>query len=193
VAIGREGQGEGVKNSSKSVKSVTHARGKKGVKRQMKRLRPGQPPDSYKLCDALREEVCRLIRLGNSREDSARLAGINRDTMRVWRDRGAEESHGPYHDFNQAVELAEIEWKAKALQRLQTDKDAKWTWLILKSRYPREFREKTEVELAGPDGDPISMSIKPIQVIIREAGSSSERNWEIVDHADIDKSRQSCN
>jgi hypothetical protein len=63
--------------------------------------------------------------------------------MRVWRGRGAEESHGPYHDFNQAVELAEIEWKAKALQR-------------------REFREKTEVELAGPDGDPISMSIKPI-------------------------------
>ena len=55
------------------------------------------------------------------------------------------------------------------------------------------YRDKIEQELTGRDGDPISMSIKPIQVIIREAGSSSERSWEIVDHADIDKSRQSCN
>jgi hypothetical protein len=30
-------------------------------------------------------------------------------------------------------------------------------------------------------------------VIIREAGAAPERNWEIIDHADIDKSRQSCN
>jgi hypothetical protein len=162
-----ENAGEAVKKSAKSAKSATPAcaRGHKPAKRHLKRLRPGQPADSYKLCDALREEVCRLIRLGNSREDSARLAGIHRDTMRVWRERGAEEAAGPYRQFLEEVELAEIEWKSKALQRLQTDRDAKWTWLLLKARYPHEFREKTELELAGPNGMPITPNPFKVEVI----------------------------
>jgi hypothetical protein len=152
----------------KSVKSVSpaRARAKKRGKRHLKRLRVGQPADSYKLCDTLREEVCRLIRLGNSRDDSARLAGIHRDTMRVWRDRGAQEESGPYREFFEALELAELEWKAEALRKLQTDRDSKWIWLLLKARYPQEFREKTELELAGPGGMPIHPNPFQVEVII---------------------------
>jgi|HubBroStandDraft_6_1064221.scaffolds.fasta_scaffold590901_1 transposase len=64
-------------------------------------------------------------------------------------------------------------------------------WLM-KNRWPDRYRDKIEQELTGRDGEPISMSMKPVQVIIRDAGTSPERSWEMVDYADIDKSRQSC-
>ena len=63
----------------------------------------------------------------------------------------------------------------------------------MKNRWPQKYRDKVEQEVSGPNGEPISMSMKPIQVIIRDAGTSPERSWEMVDYADIDKSRQSCN
>jgi hypothetical protein len=154
------------------------ARGKKPAKRQLKRVKPGGAPDSYKLCDAVREEICRLIRLGNSRDDSARLAGIHRHTMRVWRNRGEQEESGPYRKFFEELELAELLWKSEALQKLQRDKDSKWVWLLLKARYPAEFRERTEVELAGPGGMPIHPNPCTVEVKMDGPEGGWDKWWE---------------
>lgn len=92
--------------------------------------------------------------------------GISSETSRVWRGRGEEESSGPYRDFATAIELAELESKAGMIQRLLKDRDAKWTWNILKNRYPHEFKERIATEVSGPDGGPIPGSQNPFVVQI---------------------------
>src|SRR5689334_21723616 len=112
-----QGEGEAVKKSSKSAKSGTHARAR-GVKRNLRRkLKPGQPPDSHKLCNELRERICENIRRGLSKEDAARLAGITSETLRVWRSRGESESGGAYREFSDALELAELHAKDWMVQK----------------------------------------------------------------------------
>jgi hypothetical protein len=136
----------------------------RGPKRHFRRKRkPGQPVDSRKLCDRLRKQICEHIRRGLSKEDASRLCGITRETLRQWRGRGEEEANGPYYDFADAVELAELHAKDAMIQRLLKDRDAKWTWNILKNRYPHEFKERLTTEVNGPDGGPIPR-MNPFQV-----------------------------
>jgi transposase len=159
-----------MKRNVKSAEPCTPARAR-GTKRKVRRKKkPGQPDDSRKLCDRLREEICQHIRRGLSKEDASRLCGITRETLRQWRGRGEEEASGPYRQFAEDVELAELQAKDGMLQKLLRDKDCKWTWLILKARYPSEFREKTEVELAGPGARPL-MPQNPFKIEVRLADS----------------------
>lgn len=135
----------------KSAKPCIPARAR-GVKRKFRRKKkPGQPDDSRKLCDRLREDICQNIRRGLSKEDASRLCGITRETLRQWRGRGEEELSGPYRRFAEDVELAELQAKDSMLQKLLRDKDPKWTWNILKNRYPHEFKERITTELSGLD------------------------------------------
>jgi hypothetical protein len=52
------------------------------------------------------------------------------------------------------VELAELQAKDWMPQKVLRDKDPKWTWNILKNRYPHEHKEGITTEVSGPDGGP---------------------------------------
>ena len=126
----------------------------------------GQPDDSRKPCDRLREDICQNIRRGLSKEEASRLCGITRETLRQWRARGEEEPTRPYRQFAEDVELAELQAKDWMLQKLLRDKDPKRTCNILKNRYPHEFKERITTEVNAPDGCPIPGRQNPFIVQI---------------------------
>jgi hypothetical protein len=70
-------------------------------------------------------------------------------------------------NFAEDVELAELQAKDGMLQKLLRDKDPKWTWNILKNRYPHEFQERIATEVSGPDGGLIPGTTNPFVVQVQ--------------------------
>jgi hypothetical protein len=146
-----------------------------------------------KLTPELQAKICALIAAGATYELACGKCRIDRKTYYNWRQLGKEDPESKYGSLARAVEFAEVDSEALMVKTLLNHKDWRATSWIMKNRWPQKYRDKVEQELSGPDGEPIAMNMKPVQVIIRDAGTSPERSWEMVDYADIDKSRQSCN
>ena len=160
---------------------------KRSSKKQKKQSRTG------KLTPELQTKICALIAAGATYELACGKCRIDRKTYYNWRQLGKENPGSIYGALVRATEFAEVDSEALMLKTLLNHKDWHSTAWIMKNRWPQKYRDKVEQEVSGPNGEPISMSMKPIQVIIREAVAAPERSWEIVDHADIDQSRQPCN
>jgi hypothetical protein len=143
-------------------------------------------PGRSLLCDELEERLCGFLRQALAIEVACDLTPIGRRTYYDWKERGEKEEQsgkpGRYAQFNEAVRRAEAEAIAELTGQVRKS-NPQW---LLERRWPAMFGQKVKAELSGPDGEAISMKIKPVQVIIRDAGTSPERSWEIVDHADID-------
>ena len=160
---------------------------KRSSKKQKKQSRTG------KLTPELQTKICALIAAGATYELACGKCRIDRKTYYNWRQLGKDNPESIYGALARDAGFAEVDAEALMVKTLLNHKDWHSTAWIMKNRWPQKYRDKVEQEVSGPNGEPISMSMKPVQVIIREAGAAPERSWEIIDHADIDKSRQSCN
>jgi len=160
---------------------------KRSSKKQKKQSRTG------KLTPELQTKICALIAAGATYELACGKCRIDRKTYYNWRQLGKDNPESIYGALARAAGFEEVDAEALMLKTLLNHKDWHSTAWIMKNRWPQKYRDKVEQEVSGPNGEPISMSMKPIQVIIREASAAPERSWEIIDHADSDKSRQSCN
>lgn len=89
------------------------------------------------------DDICKYLRGGNNRQDSAVLAGISKDTFYEW------VNNKP--DFADAIEKAEAECKARCIAIVQ--KAALTTWQAaswyLERRYQDEFAIKYRLEHGG--------------------------------------------
>lgn len=94
-----------------------------------------------KFTDETRARVLKLIRVGNARDDVAKAVGISPQTLRCWAIADK--------DFAAALEAAEGEGKANAVQRLYEagEKDWKATLAYLERKYPGEWGLKQIIQV----------------------------------------------
>ena len=162
-------------------------------RRRQPKQRRGKVPEPRKLTPELQAKICALIAAGDTYELACGKCRIDAKTFYNWRKLGKEHPVSVYGSLMKEFGFAETDSEHLMLHKLLDHQDWRATQWLMKNRWPDRYRDKIEQELTGRDGEPISMSMKPVQVIIRDAGTSPERSWEMVDYADIDKSRQSCN
>jgi hypothetical protein len=108
------------------------------------------------------EDICKLVRVGNSHKDAAALCDIGEDTFYDWRKK--------HPQFAESLKKAELQCKQRSItivQRAMTGRDAdpkknlaainpNWNaaawWL--ERRYASEYAERREI--SGPGGVPIT-------------------------------------
>lgn len=104
-----------------------------------------------KITPELTKKVCDNIRIGLSFEDACLLSGIQRDALRVWSKKGANQKK-EYIEFAEAVDRALIECKQRDLVRIEKFSDQGGDTNALKAilwrlsrRFPREWGNKETV------------------------------------------------
>jgi hypothetical protein len=131
---------------------------------------PGRP--SLILDDALVGRFLTALRTGNWVATACAWAGISDSTYRTWMDRGRQarrrkdegeglpEGEAIYLRFLGEVEQAEAEAEARAVANLmrQTADSPAAALGFLSVRFPQRWRQKSQVEISGPDGGPIPLS-----------------------------------
>lgn len=91
-----------------------------------------------KLTEQVQEKICTHIRLGLAYERAAVCAGIAERTFWAWKARGEKAQKGIYHDFVQALKIADADAELLHIQNL--------TELAIGGRKYREFRHKRNAD-----------------------------------------------
>src|SRR6476659_8936322 len=136
----------------------------------------GNVPEPRKLTPDLQAKICALIAAGDTYELACGKCRIDAKTFYNWRQLGKENPSSVYGSLVRAVAFAETDSEHLMVHKLLDHQDWRATQWLMKNRWPDRYRDKIEQELTGRDGQPISMSMKPVQVIIREAGAAPERS-----------------
>lgn len=114
-----------------------------------------------KYSSKLVDDICALVRAGNTHRDAAALNDISEDTFYEWKKKRPE--------FSEALKKAELQCKQRCIAVIQraaagraadkkkniTAKDPIWTaaaWWM-ERRYAHEYAERKEI--SGPGGGPI--------------------------------------
>lgn len=110
-----------------------------------------------------KEKILTALRAGNYRQVACRYAGISHQTLRNWINR-AEEGDPAYVEFVEALEKAEADAEVADLALIRRAAgDGAWqaaAW-IRERKNPERWgrRERTQVELSGPDGGPVALAV----------------------------------
>ncbi len=103
------------------------------------------------------EMVIELGRQGKSKTQIAAHIGISRETIYQW-----AEIHKDFSDaLTQAHELAQAWWEEAGQQGIFRGpgfNDRAWS-LQVRNRFPGEYKESRELEVAGKGGGPIQLTI----------------------------------
>lgn len=99
------------------------------------------------------EALLQSLRAGASRQRSAALAGIHRDTLHEWMKQDPA--------FSDAIEKAEAFAEARFLSRVATAAENERSWQaaawILERRFPKEWSKREGVEFSGVNGQAIEV------------------------------------
>ena len=119
---------------------------------------PGRPT---KWNPERQEEICGYLREGLPLETCAKLAGICRSTLLLWKSRG-KEGEAPYSDFLSAVNQATADAERVLLADIRRASRERNQWQaaawILERRHPAQYGYKREirVEMDGAVGLTVS-------------------------------------
>ena len=67
----------------------------------------------------VRQKIVNAVRGGNTRDVSARLAGVSEATLYNWLERGRRETKGQFREFYEAVQTADAEAEVEAVLRIR--------------------------------------------------------------------------
>lgn len=117
----------------------------------------GGRPSKFSL--EIQEAVCKTLQYGVDVETACRREGISQATYYRWRKQG-EEGTEPFASFlaatEQAMSTVEMKVTAQILRASQTQWQAGAWWLRF-----RKTGGKQQVELTGPNGQPITGTLSP--------------------------------
>jgi hypothetical protein len=109
----------------------------------------------WRLTQELQDKLCHYIREGNTYANACRIAKLNIRTFKGWMQAGEDENH-PCHEFYLAIQTADAECEATAVQqwrKINVDTDD-WRSLqnFLERRHkgdwlPPETKSKSTVEI----------------------------------------------
>lgn len=112
--------------------------------------KPGRPT---KRSPVVERAICANLRLGNTREASARLAGISYATLKRWVNLSAR--------FCAAVEKAEAQAEQKHVGNIRkAGADGNWqasAWWLERRRHGDWRKPAERTELSGPGGGPVEV------------------------------------
>jgi hypothetical protein len=96
-----------------------------------RKLKTGQPNSHSKLTAELREQICAHVAEGMSWQDAARMVGVHRNVISIWKAKGDAEPDGPYGEFLPAAGQAELRRESVALKFILQSSDWKSRrWLL---------------------------------------------------------------
>ncbi len=127
-----------------------------------------------KLNEALQDQICDDIRLGDTYVNAATRAGISERVLHLWREKGRKAQTGQYFQFLQAVRKAEAEALRTAALHVRNAMSNQWqaaAW-FLERRDPANYSRRTEV--SGPAGAPIKTEAKGHSVIRMDPAEMKE-------------------
>lgn len=104
-----------------------------------------------KLNAEVTERICKALRAGTYRKTAATLARISEKTFYGYLNRGQTEKAGLYHDFFEAVQLAEAEGEAHLLATINAASklDYRAACWILERKYPDRWGRKDALAMSG--------------------------------------------
>lgn len=113
-----------------------------------------------KLNPEVQEIICRAIRSGNYLHTAAEAAGVSRQTVWNWKEKGEKALTGKYRDFFDALKKAEAEAVQRNVALIQIAAETQWTaaawWL--ERKHPNDFGRLERVEHTGADGRPLVLT-----------------------------------
>lgn len=97
------------------------------------------------------ERICKALRVGTYRKTAAAAAGIGEKTLYTWLTRGEIEKSGAYHDFVEAVSLAEAQGEAAlvAIINAASKLDYRAACWILERKYPDRWGRRDAMAMTG--------------------------------------------
>jgi len=108
---------------------------------------------NHKLTKEREEEIAQALEAGKSMTSAARMAGVSRNTVYSWIERGEQEENTVFAEFHDRIRRArghgEDFYFTLALQLAKENEDHRFIASLMKQRYPQEWAE-TET---GVDGD----------------------------------------
>jgi hypothetical protein len=117
--------------------------------------KPGRPTKYDP--DTMIPRMLELAAEGAGRLEICAELGITRDTMLTW-----EAEHPKFFDATtQARDLSQAWWEAQGRKGVWSREfNAPAYSLQVRNRFPRDWRDKHDHELSGPDGSPVPLSIQ---------------------------------
>jgi transposase-like protein len=125
---------------------------------------PAPDGRSTKLSKEREEEIAQALEAGKSMTSAARMAGVSRNTVYSWIERGEQEENTVFAEFHDRIRRArghgEDFYFTLALQLAKENEDHRFIASLMKQRYPQEWAE-TET---GVDGVEITVSSDVVEV-----------------------------
>jgi len=128
------------------------------------------PGRKTKLTADVQSKFLRAIRAGNWIETCCDYVGINPDTYYEWMKRGEKTGEGNtiYREFRNAVLEARASAEIESVARIRVSgQKGNWkadAWYLERSHPERWGKQRTSVEISGPDGE--ALPAAPAAVVI---------------------------
>ena len=112
-----------------------------------------------KLTKEREEQIAQAIEQGRSMTAAARMAGVSRNTVYSWIEKGEDQEEGLYADFHNRIRRArgngEDFYFSLALEMARENEDHRFIASLMKQRYPDSWSE-TET---GVDADTVNIEV----------------------------------
>lgn len=144
-----------------------------GVKQP--RVKAGRP---QKLDAEVQKKIIAAVKAGAFIETAAISAGICRATFQNWLRKGEAQKNGIYRDFFDAVNeaFADVSIKDIGLIGLAAERDWRAAAYRLEKRMPKEYGDRSRVELSAPDGESPALPVIKVVFVDSKDGKRVEED-----------------
>jgi len=115
-----------------------------------------------KLTPELQKTLCMVLGAGNYIETACAHVGLGLSTFYRWMERGEKANTGIYKEFWEAVQKARASAIVRNVALIQQAAQENWqaaAWWLERSQPDKWGRRVSQVEMSGPNGQPIAVQV----------------------------------
>lgn len=124
-----------------------------------------------KLTKQREEQIAQAIENGRSMTSAARMAGVSRNAVYSWIEKGEDQDEGIYSDFHDRIRRAqgngEDFYFSLALQMAKENEDHRFIASLMKQRYPDSWGD-TETGVGAPEINVSSDVVEVTEDIVQQ-------------------------